>query len=58
MQIFQRHFLKQLLGIHYSGEKSEVRETFELLGPIGGSLIELWSFLLSSHIDLLLKQLV
>lgn len=58
MQIFQHHVLKQLLGIDCSGEKSEVRGTFELLGPIGGSLIELWSFLLSSHIDLLLKQLV
>lgn len=58
MQIFQQHFLNPLLGIDCSGEKSEVRGTSELRGPIGGSLIELWSFLLSSHIDLLLKQLV
>lgn len=58
MQIFQQRFRNRLLGIGWCGEKSEVRETFELLGPIGGFLIELWSFLLSSHIDLPLKQLV
>ena len=39
-------------------DKSQPRGTFEPLGPIGGLVTELWSFLLSSDIDLPLRQLV
>lgn len=39
-------------------DKSQPRGTFELLRPIGSPVTELWSFPLSSDIDLPLRQLV